>query len=397
MKKITDPFRRSLLKPPRPRNYPTEQLFKSGRDFFNALINDIDKATQSIQLETYIYSNDSLGDRFANHLIRAAKRGVSVRVLVDGAGSPYFGARYSQRFRDAGVEHQVYHPFPWQFWHWSRSVVKLPIALKLIYLILKMPRRNHRKVCLIDEKIAYIGSLNIATSHLPVEQGGANWRDTGIRLTDMEFSTLQEALSNAWSHRRIREVIKKVFMHIRKDPVIRLNHTRHRRRILHKHLLRRMHQAQRRIWITNSYFIPDNVLLHKLKEAAKRGIDVRILVPQRCDTPIRIEWVVQTLYHHLLKAGVRIFEYTPTMLHAKSIIIDDWYIIGSSNLDHLSLIHNLEVDVRLSQTSSKQQAENQFITDLSHSEEVTWEKWQRPRPLYRRCLGTLMFYLKYWI
>ncbi len=378
------------------RKRPHELILASGEEHFAALINDINQAKYSIDIETYIFRRDNLGKRVADALAAAASRGVSVRVLVDGAGSPMWSTTLARALEKAGAKTKVFHPFPWQLWNWSRSVVKLPSLLKWIYLLLKINFRNHRKVCIIDEKIAYVGSFNISNYHLPSSDGGANWRDVSVRLSDIELNDLSDAFDCAWTHRTIKERLRDAFRHVRRDPIIRLNHIRHRRRILHKNLLRRISKCRHRIWITNAYFVPDNFLLRRLKEAAQNGVDVRILLPKKADV-MMMPWASSTFYQRLLKAGVRIYEYLPSMLHAKTLILDNWSLIGSSNLNHRSLLHDLEADINLSNNSSKQYLADLFLDDLKQSKEVSLESWQNSRPKYQRMLGRLVLYLKYWI
>ena len=374
----------------------SEQVFFSGSTHFNALIKDIDQATRYIDLETYMFQSDSLGQLVCQALVRAAQRGVTVRVMVDGAGSPYWSTRFARQLEKAGAKTKVFHPFPWQLWNWSRSVVKWPLMLKWVYFILKANFRNHRKVCLLDGKIAYIGSLNISKCHLERSSGGDGWRDTSVRLEGADMTELKKAFTAAWDHRTIPERLREVFTHVRREPIIRLNYTRHRRRILYKNLLRKMAGCQQRIWITNAYFVPDNFLLRRLKEAAVKGVDVRILLPRHSDV-FMMPWASCTFYHSLLRAGVRIYEYLPSMLHAKTLILDDWAVVGSSNLNHRSLLHDLEADITLKAKASRDGLVAQFLQDLQESREVLLNTWHRARPRRQRILGRVVLYLKYWI
>lgn len=386
---------KSSLNRPTTQDSRQEQVFLNGSNYFTALIKDIDHAQESIDIETYIFNNDSIGKRIVSALCNAANRGVKIRVLVDGAGSPFWN-RLAKRLEKCGVQTKIFHPFPWQLWNWGRSVDHLPILVKWIYLLLKVNSRNHRKVTQIDHKIVFIGSMNISQCHLNLQEGGKNWRDTAIRVTDANLSELEKAFEIAWAHRTIQERIRDAFQHIRNEPHVRLNYTRHRRRILHKNLLRRIRLCQKRIWITNAYFVPDNFLLKRLKEAACNGVDVRILLPNKSDIRM-MPWASSTFYHSLLEAGVKIYEYLPTMLHAKSLILDDWVLIGSSNLNHRSLLHDLEVDVSVFTSDAKKILEQAFLKDLTQSRELKLNNWKSSRPFLQRFLGQLVLYLKYWI
>jgi cardiolipin synthase len=343
-----------------------------------------------------MFNKDHLGERISQSLIDAAKRGVDVRVLVDGAGTPLWGGgAFTKNLERGGVKSKVFHPYPWGLWQWSRSVVRLPSVIKIIYLILKMNARNHRKCTIIDNKIAFIGSFNIDRCHLNKAQGGKGWRDTGIRLKNINLENLQTAFEAAWSHQALQERLQNIFKHVNTNAIIRLNHTRHARRILYKNLLKRIARCQDRIWITNAYFVPDNFLLKKLKDAAETGIDVRILLPKKSDV-MMMPWASTSFYRNLMRSGARIFEYLPSMLHAKTLIVDNWVIVGTSNLNHRSLLHDLEVDVTIATEKAKQKIADQFAIDLADSHEMNFEKLNK-RGLLKRIVGRLMLYLKYMI
>ena len=374
---------------------PEEIIFSNGSEYFKALISDIDKASHEIRLESYIFSKDRIGEEIADALIRAANCGVKVKVLIDGAGAPIWGGKLFKNMQHAGIATKIFHPLPWEMWNWGKSVAKLPILMKLLFLIIKMNSRNHRKTCVIDHNIAYIGSINIDNCHLALEDGGEGWRDSAIRITNTNLEELITAFDCAWTHRSLREVVHDAFKHIRNNPVIRLNNTRHRRRILHKQLLRRIARAENRIWITNAYFVPDIRLLKRLRHAANYGCDVRILLPNKSDIKL-LPWASAMFYQKLLNAGVRIFEYNTNILHAKSLIIDDWMLIGSSNLNHRSLLHDLEIDVQVNSANCKQQLVDQFQKDLTNAHEITIDQWHK-RPWYQRWIGKLLLVIKYWI
>ncbi len=376
-------------------NNSSEYIISNSLEFFEQLLKDIESAEKSIDLETYIFSDDELGQRIGTALIVAAQRGVKVRILVDGAGSPNWGNTLTKQMETAGVETRIYHPFPWRLWQWSRSRLRVSTLKKALYLCLNINRRNHRKVCIIDKKIGYVGSLNICQSHLDKALWGDYWRDTAVRLQNVDLDELSLAFDAAWDHMPIQERIREIFRHVNKNPIFRINNTRHRRRILYKNLLRQISRSHDRIWITNAYFVPDSFLLNKLAHAAERGVDVRILLPQRSDVFI-MPWTSATFYYHLVKSGVRIFEYLPSMLHAKTLVIDDWVSVGSTNLNHRSLLHDLEIDVNIRLQESKRIIVKQFENDLEHSKEVDLNNWQK-RPVYQRLIGHSLLYLKYWI
>jgi cardiolipin synthase len=371
-----------------------EDIYFDGGHYFDSLLSEIGQAQFSIDLETYIFDNDQLGYRVAQALADTAKRGVHVRVMVDGCGASNWGGLIAHKLEQAGAETRVYHPFPWNFWHWSRSVIKAPLVLKLLFLALHVNKRNHRKTCIIDKQVAYIGSFNITICHLPIEQGGYGWRDTAVRLQGHELTDLLNAFEGAWDHVKLQTRFHRQFQRINVKKPIRLNNSRHRRRVLYKNMLRRIACCKHRLWITNAYFVPDNFLLRHLRHAAQRGVDVRILLPHKSDV-FFLPWTSTTFYEQLLKSGVKIFEYLPSMLHAKTVIIDDWMMVGSSNLNYRSLLHDLEVDVVLSHSQAKLHLEQQFLLDIHNAKAIRLDNWIR-RPWYQRVLGRILLYIKYW-
>lgn len=333
--------------------WTSEKLFFNAEEFFDSLLRDIQSAKKTITYECYIFESGKLASRIETALESAEKRGVHVRLMVDAIGSP---TKFSS-----------------------------PVAFKRFNPWLKwLNSRNHRKVCVIDHEIAYIGGMNVDDSHM-------SWRDTGVRLIGEPVTTLAFAFNWAWS-KKWRPLEKSFFPH---SPLVRLNVGRLERRRLYLDLLRRIRSAERRIWLTTAYFIPSRSLVRALRVAAKRGVDVRILVPGKSDV-IFTKWISYAFYKALLECGIKIFEYQPSMLHAKTTLIDDWSVVGTSNLNHRSLKSDLEADVVLCQPSSRIALEEQFKIDITLSEEITYAVLEKKSPL-ERFLGRLLLVMRAWI
>ncbi len=368
-----------------------DELFTDSEEYYQRLLLDMNSARGAIDFEVYLFDSDEIGHQVVQGLIAAARRNVKVRLLVDGVGSPYWGGELAQQLDEAGVENRVYNPVPFYIWQWSRSNINRPLVSKLVHFVLSANRRNHRKMCLVDNKIAWVGSFNISSHHLPKNRGGEGWHDLGVRLTSYDMHGLAEAFEQAWCGTRF-------FLNRQKLPVdgaIRLNNSTGRRYKFYQDLLRRLEQSQNRIWIINAYFVPIPSLLRRLRKAAKQGRDVRILLPSKSDV-FFMPSVSATFYKPLLKAGVRIFEFLPSVLHSKAILIDDWMTVGSSNLDHRSLLHDLEVDVVLNSKESKRKLEQQFLADVEQSREVLLEELPH-YSLWKKVLSRIFGYLKYWL
>lgn len=371
-----------------------QEIILKNDAYFTALLADIHQATQFINLEVYIFDPDFLGKKVADALINAAKRNVKVRVLVDGAGSLLWGGPMTERMEEAGIQTRVFHPLPWMIWHWGRAAhVPQSFIKKAIYLATKINYRNHRKTCVIDYRTAYVSSANICKSHVNKEAGGDDWRDTTVKLVNIDTAYLQYAFEIAWNHLpfKLRKKLKRAFP----DSYFYLNYSWRQRRFFYYSLLEKLAQCQRRVWITNAYFVPDKFLLRQLIKAAKRGVEVKFILPHKSDVFIT-SLVTQTFYSTLMKNGIQIYEYLPSMVHAKILIIDDDYWVGSSNLNYRSLKHDLEVDVHLQTEHAQQEIEAQFFSDLSLTQAID-ETIYNQQIWYKSLLGRLLLFIRYWI
>lgn len=353
-------------------DWKREQIFHSGDLFFAKLEHDLSKSKTSIELETYIFHLDPLGQRVFDRLRAAAARGVLVRVLVDGVGTLGYAQDLVRELHQVQVQARIFHPLPW-----------------------KLNRRNHRKVCVIDQTIAYLGGMNISACHLKCYSGTRTWRDTAVRVVGLGARTLTAAFDRIWESQSLTHPIQR--FKLRRIPfhrLIKLNDTWRRRKNYHREILIRLQRATSRIWITTPYFVPEFSLTRALRRAAERGVDVKILLPKRVDVWM-MNWINRTLYSLFLSAGVRIFEYRPSMLHAKVTLIDDWITVGSSNQNYRSWRHDLEVDLVISQPRSKAALCTQFLRDLQVSQEVVLTQW-RKRSWVQTILEWVISLLKYW-
>ncbi len=390
-------FARYVFEKPNP--WRKDEVFHSGDAFVSSLEEAIRHARETIDLETYIYNDDDYGRSLTLLLKEAAERGVRVRVLVDGVGSPVWAIRFLPEMTEAGVEGKVFHPLPWVFW--SYSMARRKGFNGLLKLFQKLNQRNHRKVCVVDRKYAWLGSMNISACHLEKIFGRRAWRDTGLRVEGEGVAQLTAAFEKAWRRSRgkqkgVRRAFLRLFKRDRQiHPLVRLNDTRTKRAFYHDDLLDRISQVRRRVWITNAYFVPNGELVRALREAAFAGVDVRIIVPRKSDV-FFIRWVAAAFYGGLLESGVRIFEYSPTILHAKTILIDEWACVGSSNLNYRSLLHDLEVDVVVTGKAAHAALEAQFAEDQKNSREVFIPDWKRMSWI-ERWGGRIALLFKYWL
>jgi cardiolipin synthase len=382
-------------------SWDKEDVYHSGDAFFSSMFTEIDRARERVDFETYIYEDDTVGRAVAQKLVDAAALGVRVRVMVDGVGSPGWLGHFAPRLLAAGVEARVYHPLPWTFLF---GPYRRPWAVaSWIRLFKKINRRNHRKVALIDQRVAFLGSMNVSRCHVESIAGTDAWRDTGVRVEGSLVGKLDEAFEQAWQEawapgrgRRgwLRGRFRRRWAH-RQGDLVRTNYSRSLRQLARREFLRRIVDARVRVWITNPYFVPHSLLIQALCFAAVRGVDVKLLVPAKSDV-VFMHWVAVAFYGQLLQAGIRVFEYEPRILHAKTFLIDEWVSVGSNNLNHRSLIHDLEVDVGLTHRSSQESLEKQFLIDLGAAHEVTLAEWRRV-PWWTRLAGRMVLWFKHFL
>jgi cardiolipin synthase len=321
----------------RARSWIEEEIYFKREDYFSSLLSLISTARHSIEVESYIFELDSIGRSVVDSLVRAAARGVRVRVMVDGMGTWFTQDELKDAFSGSGVQFKIYHPF--SFFGIGYSHVN---------------KRLHRKLAVFDHEVALAGSFNIS---------GESTRDTAVKLKGGAVRLLSDAFERIWS--------KGSAGYPRKNRLgwVRLNENKKMRRMNHQDLIRRIREAETRIWITNAYFVPPFFVLRALCRAGLAGIDVRLLLPARPDH-LFMKWMAEAFYRTLLLSGVRVFEFEESFLHAKTLLIDDWALVGSTNLNHRSLVHDLEVDVVLHQADSKEVLGRQFEADLLKSREL---------------------------
>ena len=249
----------------------SEQNFFDAQAYFDALIKDIDEAQKNIFLESYIFNVDSVGERIIKALFNAQKRGLEVKVLVDGLGSMESMDDLLSIFKESEVSLKVYHPLPWHFKSHKYAVKTGKFVEKFLYFMGRVNKRDHRKLCVIDKSIAWTGSLNISNAHLPKELNGGGWKDHGVRVTGENVRLLADEFLQLW-HEKSERKIKKSFKFI----LSTLNPTKRKLKTLQ--VKQAIDSAQERIWIANAYFAPHRSIVKSLVQAKQRGVDVRIMV-----------------------------------------------------------------------------------------------------------------------
>ncbi|MNJ94680.1 Cardiolipin synthase [compost metagenome] len=365
------------------------EIFYSGDEYYRSLIEAIRHAQKSITVETYIFDIDSFTETVLKELAEARVRGCDVKIVVDGFGTYAWIPQLRSFCQKHHIDLKVFQPLPsplaWIFrYFWALSKY-----------FKRFNRRTHRKITIVDEKRAYLGSLNFTKHHV----GPQSWRDTGVCVEGPLVARLSIAFHITYLrtiHRGLLGLLARFQWNPSVDPatsLLRLNTTQRMRRRLYLDLLRRLNTAEKRIYITTAYFLPKRKILRALTRAAKRGVDVRILIPGKSDVPL-VKWAAFNIIHLLQKKGVKLYEYKKSILHAKTMILDDTVFVGSFNLNHRSLIHDLEVEVILPGAKSCESMLKQWEIDLSHSQEMTVEDYTASTFL-GRVFYKLAFRLRY--
>lgn len=330
------------------------ELFTEGDDLYRAMLTAIAAARQSVDLESYIFADDKVGRWFAEALAERTRAGVRVRMHLDAAGSLFWVSRRLKTYlRQQGVQLRWFHR-----WSWRRPW--------------RYNRRDHRKLLVIDHQHAFLGGFNIHHENSYALHGEKRWRDTHVA---MRGSLARDAgqLFDAFWHGQWRWLPDRAV----NDSILVHNHTRTCRHRLHCIYSDIFAAAQRSIYLTTPYFVPDHRMQQGLKSAARRGVDVRLLVPGKSDVRLT-QWAARSAYANLLAAGVRIYEYLPRVLHAKTVVVDgQWAMLGTANLDYRSLFVNYELNLVTRDPSLSSELEQQFLRDLDDAARILSTHWER--------------------
>ncbi len=310
------------------------RILCNAAEFYPALEQRIREAVHHVHLEFYIWQDDETGTRFLRLLTEAARRGVVVRLLLDGVGSHGFGGARLAEFAAAGGHFS---------WFQSLDPSRLRFFMNL---------RNHRKLQIIDGTIAFVGGMNIGREHEGLDAALGQWRDVQVEAAGPVAGELQEVFADDWFFATGEKISDLRYYPAASGrpphPVhIVLGGPDRRNEPISKSVVSLLNEASDRVWIATGYFVPDDIVLTALELAASRGVDVRLLVSEKNDHP----WLVtvgRSYYGELLAAGVRIFEYSVGIHHAKIALADDhWAMVGSANLDYRSMRLNFELNLLL--------------------------------------------------
>jgi len=347
------------------------RVLRDGALAFPAMLAGIRAARRSVCFENFIMADDQTGRNFTAALRKARERGAAVRVLYDPVGSLLVkGGPVGRRLREAGVNARAFRPLsPLAPWSW-----------------LRLRHRDHRKLLVCDDLIAFVGGICISDRWAPSDLGGAGWRDTAVSIRGPAVLDLQVAFDRMWS--RARGEPPPTSLSRRPPPekgeaaVVVVGDRPGLRRVaaIYEWLADR---AEQTIELTDAYFVAPRRVLDALIRAARRGVRVRLLLPGRNNHPVA-GLAARRIYQPLLDAGAEIYEWTGVMLHAKTAVVDGLVaLVGSSNLDPLSLHRNFEMNALIADPDAGAAMARLFAADLEQATRVEAGEWRR-RPLRAR-------------
>lgn len=338
------------------------ELYVDGPSTFNALFHAIENAQQHIHIEFFIFEDDKISNALRELLIKKAKQGVRVRMIYDYLGSWRLPKSYIQSLRDAGVYVRSFLPVRFR---WAR---------------IKINYRNHRKVVVVDGKIGFTGGLNIADRYLVGNKLG-KWRDTFVRIEGAAVHGLQSNFLIDWFFVDRKLIVDPKYypeMPYYEDNLVQFvasgpdsdwpN--------IMCGLSQAIMTATKYVYMHTPYFMPPEVVTSAVYTAALSGIDVRLLVPEKSDSPLSSA-ATKTYITRLLEAGVRVYFYTGNFLHSKCVVIDDMISsVGSANLDERSSNQNFELNAFIYDVDTAQLLKQYFWHDLESSYELTLSQWE---------------------
>ncbi|WP_228281342.1 phospholipase D-like domain-containing protein [Rubrobacter marinus] len=347
------------------------KLYPFGVKLYEAMLEEIEGAEETIFVGTFIWKGDEMGKRFVKALHKKALEGVKVCVIFDGLANVVVPPSFKQ-FPD---EIQTLHFRPL----WGPANLVNP----------RNVFRYHRHTMIVDGEVAFVGGYNIGSLY------EAGWRDTQIKIRGWEARDLENDFMDFWNSHRTGDLERieierrrswnPAVVFRRNDPYLRIFPIR-------AMYIEAIDRANHRIYLTHAYFIPDRAMRAGLMDAAKRGVDVQVLIP-RDSNHVTADWLARRHFHELLSAGVRIFRYKHIMIHSKTATIDGvWSTVGSANIDRYSMLGNYEINLEVYDERLAEQMERMFALDKTNAEELTLEEWEsRPLPskVVERALATL--------
>ena len=364
---VNDPqFQRSMGQLLGPRLLPGNRAtgLINGDEIFPSMLEAIRGAQKTINFETYIYWSGDISDEFTDALAERARAGVKVNLLLDWFGSGRIGSRYIRKLEGAGVQVQSYRPLYW-------------------YNLSRINHRTHRKLLIVDGKIGFTGGVGIADLWLGNAEDRSHWRDSHFRLEGPAVAQMQSAFLNNWL-RTQPEVLHGEEYFPLLQPVgddlaqVFTSSPRYGSESIRLMYWLSIAAARKNIRLSAAYFVPDDRTLKHLVAARERGVEIEIILPGSNTDSKLVRYASRGGWGELLKAGVKIYEFEPTMYHCKVMIVDDvWVSVGSANLDARSFRLNDEANLNVYSPSFAAEQIAVFEDDKSKSNLVSFSQWKK--------------------
>jgi cardiolipin synthase A/B len=370
-------------------------LLQDGPATYKAMIAAIRKAKDHINLETYIFEDDDIGKQFADLLLERQAAGVQVNLIYDSVGCLNTPKEFFERLSAGGIQVLEFNPIN-------------PLTGNKMEWLLN--NRDHRKLLVVDGRIAFIGGINISESYSSgpstksARKNGVNtagWRDTHLQIEGPVVAEFQKLFMDTWTKQKGQPLAQKNYfpkLSRQGDEIVRAigSASADPHSLIYLTLLSAIANAEQRVYLTNAYFVPDPQLIKSLTDAAQRGVDVKLVLPSHSDS-----WTVfhagRSHYTKLLRAGVKIYERRDAVMHSKTASIDGvWSTIGSTNLDWRSFLHNDELNAAILGRDFARQMDAMFAKDLAESDAIDIDRWKH-RSLMLRLKESLARLAEYWL
>ncbi|MCB0412088.1 MAG: phosphatidylserine/phosphatidylglycerophosphate/cardiolipin synthase family protein [Bdellovibrionales bacterium] len=368
-----------------------EWVYDKGEEFFTELTSCIGKAQKFIDVEIYILEVDGVGSSIYEALLAACARGVEVRLLVDGIGSlPWIHQHFSES-RPPNFFLRVFRPLPWPLSQFS--VWKIIGFRHLFSTFSYINRRTHKKLCIIDDKTAFLGSFNYFDLAFI-------WKEFGLKYQGDGLSEIIESFNYSWRHSKLYRGVEKLLSRSSKNKFlesdqVRTNFKLKERRRNMKEFVQKIDAAKDRIWLAQAYILPPHPMYEALLHAAKRGVDVRIVTGRETDVKL-IKWANILFYEEMIQAGVKIYEYLPSILHCKVSLLDNEGLVGTSNLDYRSYTRDLEIDLWIRDHEALKKTEVFLGQTYEQSQLLTKEDFKTPN-IFQRLIAHFILLFKGWL
>lgn len=343
-------------------------VYTYGHDLYEDMLASIRNAKRIIMLETYIWKGDAIGQAFKDALNEAAERGVKVYVIYDGFANLVVPPRFYR-----------FHP--------EVEVFRFPVLRpSILFTNIRGTGFDHRKIMVVDDEIGYVGGYNIGSLY------ASKWRDTHLKIEGKSVWELRQAFVAFWNaaptqrHRPLEESSAGFW-----EPRLRAMNNIPANLVfpIRGVYLDAINRAQSHIYITTAYFIPDQQILEALLRASRRGVDVRVILPEDSNHVVS-DWLSRGFYSALLRAGVKVLLYQNAMIHAKTATVDgEWSTVGTANIDRLSLTGNYEINIELFDRRLASDMERIFEIDSSNCRELPLEEWESRHIVARVSEGIL--------